>query len=56
MATNALKLSTMVGEYLEIYLSQMATNTLKLTTMVVELINSLVSEEEKCKLTFGEIP
>ena len=56
MAATALKLSTMVGENLEIYLSQMATNALKLSTMVGEFIDLLVSEEEKCKLTFGEIP
>ena len=36
MAKNGLKLSTMVGENFEIYLSEMAKNGLKLSTMVGE--------------------
>jgi hypothetical protein len=36
MVKNALKLSTMVGENFEIYLSQMVKNALKLSTMVGE--------------------
>ena len=36
MAKNALKLSTMVGEIFEIYLSEMAKNALKLSTTVGE--------------------
>ena len=37
MVKNALKLSTMVGEKFEIYLSQMAKNAIKLSTMVGEI-------------------
>ena len=36
MAKNALKLSTMVGENFNIYLSEMAKNALKYSTMVGE--------------------
>ena len=38
MAKNALKLSTMVGGNLKIYLSQMAKKALKLSTMVGEIL------------------
>ncbi len=37
MVKNALKLSTLVGEKFEIYLSQMAKNAIKLSTMVGEI-------------------
>jgi len=36
MTKNAFKLSTMVGENFEIYLSQMTKNAFKLSTMVGE--------------------
>ena len=50
MATNALKLSTMVGENLEIYLSQMATNALKLSTMVGENLDIYLSNGCNCPM------
>ena len=44
MAKNALKLSTMFGENLEICLFQMAKNALKLSTMVGENFEIHLSE------------
>ena len=43
MAKNALKLTTMVGENFEIYLSQIAKNALKLSTMVGEIFKIYLS-------------
>ena len=47
MAKNTLKLSTMVGENFEFYLSQMAKNTLKLSTMVGEKFEFYLSQMAK---------
>ena len=43
IARNLFKLSTMVGENFEIYMSEMANNTLKLSTMVGENFNSYIA-------------
>ena len=47
MAKNGLRLSTMVGENFEIYLSEMAKNELKLSTMVGENFEIYLSEMPK---------
>ena len=44
---NAFKLSTMVGENFEIYMSQMAKNALKLSTMVGENFEIYMSQIAK---------
>ena len=47
MAKNTLKLSTIVGENFEIYMSQMAKNTLKLSTMIGENFEIYTSQMAK---------
>ena len=46
MAKNTFKLSTMVGEKFEFYLSQMAKNTLKLSTMVAENFENKMAKNQ----------
>ena len=47
MAKNAFKLSTMVGQIFEIYLSQTAKNVFKLSTMVGEHFEIYLSQMDK---------
>ena len=47
VAKKDLKLSTMVGENVEIYFSQMAKNTLKLSTMVGEIFEIYLPQMAK---------
>ena len=47
MTKNALKLSNMVGEHFEIYMSQIAKNVLKLSTMVGEIFEIYLSQMAK---------
>ena len=47
MSKNAFKLSTMVGEYFEIYFSQMSKNAFKLSIMVGENFEIYFTEMAK---------